>query len=247
MAGRVPCGEVEGVAMERRDGVAVVVRAVTELWSADSFAVEVEFVLAAVAGATVEVTLGAEETDAVAGRVVVLGEGDVVVARAVVTDAADEVDGVLVAGLTAFVDSVAAEGVVATAGVLETTGVVRGGATTGPFDFGAEDAASLALTISLSASGGASRSSSRAAGGVPPAGWRPAPPLALSERLRIRGVSEGGLPKFNSPGAAPGCGCVAGEDGSGMTHLQINLWLGYSRFKPFLREDFVNFLLLIFR
>jgi hypothetical protein len=100
------------------------------------------------------------------------------------------------------------EGVVADAG----EGVARGGATGVSVAF----TAGLVLTSSVSwdrglttcsaERGGASRSSSRAAGGALLEGLIRPPDLALSDRRLILGFSEAGLAKLNSPGS----GCVAG-------------------------------------
>ena len=98
-------------------------------------------------------------------------------------------------------------------GVLE--GVVRGGAVGACAVFAAAGslAASvlgLAVGVCSAARGGASRSSSRAAGKVAPVGLIKPAGFALSERRLILGFSVEGFSKLNSAGASSGSGWVAG-------------------------------------
>jgi len=66
--------------------------------------------------------------------------------------------------------------------------------------------------------GGASRSSSRAAGGVPLAGLIKPAGLVLRDLRLSRGFSSVGLAKLNSPGSELGSFFVAGIELSGMTY-----------------------------
>ena len=96
--------------------------------------------------------------------------------------------------------------------VVDGEGVVFGGATgvSATLAMGALAASSvfagsgLAVFACSADKGGASRSSSRAADGVPPAGLIKPAGLPLSERRLIRGFSEVGLAKLNSPAVASG-------------------------------------------
>ena len=117
-----------------------------------------------------------------------------------------------------------AEGAVAVVAA-ETAGVVRGGATGVSTGFGAGSARITGFSLTskgrdtvFSASsaerGGASRSSSRAVGGTVPEGL--IRPLALSDRLRIRGASVVAWEKLNSAGST-GSDLAAGVGFSGMT------------------------------
>jgi len=102
-------------------------------------------------------------------------------------------------------------------GVVVGEGVTLGGAGEGSviFTAGLIAASPVSWDCGLTAcsserGGGASRSSSRTAGGVLLEGVIKPPGLALSDRRLILGFSSADLTKLNSPGARLGSGWVAG-------------------------------------
>ena len=101
-------------------------------------------------------------------------------------------------------------------------GVVRGGAAAAAAGFTAGSVFTVTLSLDNSAGaeafcacagerGGASRSSSRAAGRAVLVGLIKPVALARKERRLIRGLSVEGLSKLNSAGTSSGSGCVAGS------------------------------------